>query len=51
MKRADLRLLFPLRPQNPCASRCVYCSALCWGRACPEHRPLIQVDPNYGGVK
>lgn len=48
--RPPFRLVFPLR-DRPCAGSCVYCGIRCYGRACPEHRPLIQIDPNYGGVQ
>lgn len=49
-RRALLKLVLTERDRH-CANRCVYCGAPCYGRACGSHRPLIQIDPIYGGVQ
>lgn len=48
--RRELGALIGKRP--PLTIRaCVYCGARCYGKACKEHRDLIQVDPSMGGTQ
>lgn len=52
MKPADRKIIAELAVERPQHSgrECVYCGVRCYGKACPLHRGLIQVDPNMGGV-
>jgi hypothetical protein len=36
---------------RPLLSRCAYCGEPCYGRACKEHRDLIQLDPGMGASR
>lgn len=38
------------RPKRP-VRECVYCGAFTYGKACRDHRDLIQLDPQMGGTQ
>lgn len=38
------------RPKRP-LRECVYCGSFAYGKACREHRDLIQLDPSMGGTQ
>jgi predicted molibdopterin-dependent oxidoreductase YjgC len=48
--RKELGALIGSRPRKT-VRECAYCGARCYGRACREHRDLIQVDPSMGGTQ
>lgn len=48
--RKDLGDLIGRRPKRT-IRECAYCGARCYGKACKEHRDLVQLDPLMGGTQ
>lgn len=52
LKRRNRQLMGQIAGARPrrVAGWCVYCGIKCTGKACAEHRDLVQIDPGMGAA-